>query len=506
MKNTAQEPANRGPADPSPGPQRPGMPIGIPAEESGYPRPSLTPATIYQRTRAHWRIAALVTAAGLVVVAAVILIRKPVYRSETTIAYQGGIEPSLVGQEGSDALKTLAARLEELLRARSTLAPIIDELHLYPAEMERGGHVAAAKELIAHTQFKKRTADTFGISFTSSTPEQAEAVTARLADELIKTLQDEANVAADKAVEFLGSELTGARKDLEAREKALSEFLVEHPERAFDTKDPGAPEPLDDHKRAIMSLEQQLQRWTRVLKQSGDNAAPVVDPSLTAEVTAAQQNLRAKEQQRDSVLARFSAYQPHVVRQLAEVQAAEREVQAAQDRLTKAKAALDAAQSGPVITDKTRVEAQAQVTRLKTEIEKLKREPTSLPGDLLTKIRAAELEHERLKADQDAARTRVADLDRKLTAAALTKKSKTSGLGPRLVVRDPAYRPSSSETMPRSRVAMIGAVLSMLLGLAMAALRGVFLDPRIYRAADVRHLEVPVLAIVPKDTSKPDPR
>lgn len=458
-------------------------------------------ATVLERTKTNWRFGLWIFAAGCLITAVAVMLRKPLYRSEATIAYREGIQNNYVGQEGPDPLRTLASRLRETLLARPNLAPIVDEFQLYPSKMERGGHVAAVDELRLHIQFRTRSPDTFVISFESTNQDLVAPVTERLANVLVEELARSGTSQAKITAEFLGNERLRFEDQLQAREKELAVFLAEHPEFAQEAR-PGASILAAEREAGpdlgLAALERQLPRLRGSLEHPRSTGR-VVDPKLEAAKTQAEQELRAAQQNLTEQSSRFTALHP-------DVQAASRRAEAARAQLAQAEAAIAAAPALPG-SEKTTAATEAQLKQLQGEIaarksqlrsEKAAKKASS--SQTVERIVAAETDHARLTREVADARARVEAIDINLATARMAESSKASGYGARIEVIDPAYRPPTPFSMQRSYMVLMGLGASLLLGLGLAASRGVLLDQRIYHAADVVRLPVPVLAVVPRST------
>ena len=482
------------------------------AEEA--PPTAINPRLVLQKTKAHWRLGVTVTVVGIGLTYAVIATRKPRYVSETTIFYRQGIQSSYIGQEGSDPLKTLAATLRETLMARANLAPIIDEFSLYPDKMRRGGHVDAADELRKHIQFRPRSTDTFTISFYSDTREEAQAVTARLADSLVESTSKDRRMKAKIAAEFLESERKNNQDDLQSKEKQRAQFLADHPEFAKETTAGGASIRAEEQRKqgqadpALEALKRQAPRLRARLGApagGGGASGPAVDPALVAAKAQAEQELASARRQLDEQAARYTEQHP-------DVQAASRRMQAAQAQLKRAEEALLSPPPPPEVIpkdDSKRAVVEAQLKQIEGAIAqrqntlKTKKEGEATPAamsETVERIVSAETEYSRLTRDVEEARQRLSAVDSKLVTAKMTESSELGGYTAQIVVLDPAFAPAASSTMPRSRIGLIGLFLSVIVGAGLAGARGMLLDERIFDPSDILKLSVPVLVVVPKTT------
>ena len=483
-----------------------------PAEEA--PPLALNPRLILRKAKAHWRVGIIVTVVGFGATYGVIATRKPIYRSETTIFYREGIQRNYIGQEGADPLRTLAARLRETLMARANLAPIITEFSLYPDRMSRGGEVEAADEFRKHIQFRPRSTDTFTISFDSVTREEAQAVTARLADSLVDGTNKDRRMQVTIAAKFLEEERKRNEEDLHTKETELAQFLADHPEFARETTAGGASIREEQRRkagetdRALEALERQAPRLRARLNPAAAAAvpgAPAVNPALAAAKAQADGELASARRQFDEQSARYTEQHP-------DVQAASRRVKAAEASVRKAEAAILSPPPPPEVLpqgDSKRTEAEAQLKQIEGAIAlrknalKTKKEGAAAPSamnETVERIVSAETDYSRLTRDVGEAKKRLSAVEAKLDTAKMTETSELGGYTAQIVVLDPAFAPTKSSTMPRSRIALIGLFLSVVVGIGVAGARGMLLDERIFDPSDVLKLSVPVLVVVPKIT------
>ncbi|HVY47136.1 MAG TPA: protein kinase, partial [Minicystis sp.] len=125
-------------------------------EATSKPRPATppgpTPAAILKRALAHWPIAAAVMLVGALATAQVVRMRKPAFKSETVIFYREGIQRSFISNDpgAPDPLRTLGAKLKEMLLAQSNLKKILREKHLYQDIVQKQDENAAVE------QFRKK--------------------------------------------------------------------------------------------------------------------------------------------------------------------------------------------------------------------------------------------------------------------------------------------------------------------------------------------------------------
>jgi uncharacterized protein involved in exopolysaccharide biosynthesis len=453
------------------------------------PARPLTPAMLLRRARAHWLLGTVMAVLALLVLCAMAALHRPSYRSDTTVSYRKGTK---VGTgEGSDPPKNLVADLKDDLLSRANLAPIAEELGLYPGERARGGDVAAAEELKRHVQLRPQSPTSFVISFDSTSAEEAERVTARLAQSLADQVTRRRREEAGRDVAFFEGEKKTAEDQLLKAEEQLARFVVEHPEFNRETARP-AVQPSAPSDPELAALERQL---SRLMRDRREDTGDAVDPKLVEARTRAESALVAAQQRLSSLSMRYTAGHPDVQGALREVKAAEEQVKAVE-----AESAARARQGAAEIAG-VRAARDAQIQQVQREITAHRRQqsagdtraPSSELGD---RIVANEAIYTRLKRDVDEAASQRATLETHLLSAKRALSSEAGGHGAQLVIVDPAYRPVAPAAAPRIVLGLVGLALSALFGLAAALARG-FFDDRIFGAAELDQQSIRVLAVVP---------
>lgn len=480
--------------------------------------------TIAQRTLLQWRVFAIAMTLGVLAAGAVIVIRKPSYRSETVVHYQEGIRGSYLGNETGTHMRTLGTRLREMLLARPQLEVMIDEFGLYQKTKEKEGYVAAVDEFRKDIQFKARALDTFWISYKGKSPEQVQQVTARLADSLI---QENARLGIEQAKvqsEFMSAARQQSVEGLKGKERELAKFLALHPEFALDTAATTGGGAQGATIRAAAAKEQELggadaglaglQRQAariRVTLETGDLTTPQVataDPALVAEEQQAASRLSAAQAELAQAKSRFTDAHP-------DVQLAQKKVAKAQADLTKAKAATEASKAASQSAiegtyDSPEVKRQklkkqlrdldAQIAARKKALSKGDEDEVEEVSGAASKVVALETQWARLNREANDARERVDDLERKAFRAQLEASSALGGYGATISVIDPAFKPSRPTPPGKTLIMLMGLVGAFAIALVIALIRAL-LDDRIYDVNDLARIS-PVLAVVPRNAPK----
>jgi polysaccharide biosynthesis transport protein len=192
--------------------------------------------------RFFWVLGATVLV-GALACAVFFLVKKPVYRSETVLLYSEPIRTAADAAEAAANPRNTALRLEELLLSRSQLEKLVQRFDLYPDRVHEYGMVDGVTEFKKHIQFRAPGGDTFSVAFEGTSAEQAQQVTASLAETLIhedtRLKSQQAKVTRD----FLDIERKRTEKELRDTELKLAEFMAKHPRFALDAvmMQPGTP-------------------------------------------------------------------------------------------------------------------------------------------------------------------------------------------------------------------------------------------------------------------------
>jgi len=490
------------------------------------PAGGLNVGAILKRMLAHLPVALVVLVLGVSVTMVLSRSRKPTYASETVIYYREGINRQYVGVEdqGGDVLKALPARLKEKLLSRAHLEKITKEFNLYPQIVALEGYIAAVDRFRTKITFKPRSAETFLIAFEGATAEEAQEVTARLADVLIEDMAERKKAQAKTTTEFLETEKKRADDDLQKRETDLARFIAQHPEFATEANAEQAGSGVRAEKaRAVadpelLAMERQQQRIRAaldvkvgggVVAGGGPAAAQGPDPGLVAAKNAADQELANAQKDLDDKQAKLTDQHPDVMMAKNRLAAAQAKARAAAVAL---KAAIEAPPkaAAPVVVqaeDPYEAKPADERARLERELSKNDRElqmrkrgikpAAGSAADLANQIIAIETEWKMLNREREKARARQGNIDDRLFKAEANAASELGGYNAQVMVLDPAFLPNMPGNMPKSKFIMIGILVSALAGLVFAAAWGMLLDDRVFVADDLAGF-APVLGVIPR--------
>lgn len=482
-------------------------------------------ASIIKRMLAHLGVAVVVLGLGVSVTMVMSRSRKPTWTSETVIHYREGIKRELVGAPGEgDVLKALPARLKEILLSRAHLERLVREFNLYPNFVAADGYIGAVDRFRNKITFKPRSTETFLIAFEGSTPEEAQQVTAKLADVLIEDMAERKRAAAKRDTEFLESEKKRADEDLYKCEAELAGFIAKHPEFAAENNSEQAGSGVrTEMMKAVadpelLALTRQQQRLrSAIAKPAGGGPASAgggaadADPALAALAsakTAADSELAAAQRDLDQKSEKLTDAHPDVRMAKARVAAAtakQREATAALIAATPQPGAAPA--PGPKgedpyaaapVDEKTKLARELAATQREIENRKKGIKPDAAKAaEGANRIVALETDFRRLYRERDKARQRQTAIDDNLFKADRNANSELGGYNAQVMVLDPAYLPNQAGGMSKLKFILAGIAASIAAGLVAAAAWGMFLDDRLFMAEEVAGF-APVLAAIPK--------
>jgi uncharacterized protein involved in exopolysaccharide biosynthesis len=435
-------------------------------------RRPISPALyLARRALRHYGLFLGVTAAGLLATAAVVKYTDQVYRSESVILYRSS------GDNGNDASKRVASRLQDMLMSRERLGRVAKELSLFPTVKNRD---EAADLMAKKVIFRARDGSTFLISYDAESPALAQAVVARLAATLI---EDNTRLRLQEAVEtgrFLGQERVRLGEEVKAKQVALTDFLKGHPEALGRTEGGGGPPPELD------GLQREMDRLRGVPSSDGRGDPDVIATVRKAEADydLAQKDLAEKQQ-------RLTDVHPDLISSKLKLKQAEANLQ----RIREAAGLTQPAQAKG--QDKKDDGKDQQIATIEREMAKMRRaRPAGAPRMSRQQLEAS-VTFESLRHELEQARARLANLDDKQFQTGLAAKLDTDASIGQLAVLDPASRPGLPVVDARKKTAIGGLLVSLLLGMGAAAWRARN-DDRIHDRIDAEWLSgKPVLVLLP---------
>ena len=100
--------------------------------------------TLVRRAMRRAWVGAVAFGVGLLVTAAVVLTTKRIYRSETVLLYERGVEAAALNRD-PDSPRQVASRVKDTVTSRQRLQRLIEEMNLYPKIVDKLGMVEAVE-------------------------------------------------------------------------------------------------------------------------------------------------------------------------------------------------------------------------------------------------------------------------------------------------------------------------------------------------------------------------
>ncbi len=156
-----------------------------------------------------------------------------IYRSSTVILVEHQkIPENFVRAMVTDRVAERVSTITQQVLSRTSLQRVIEELNLYPESIKARGYDPVIAGMKKNVELKTKGSggrlESFTISFSHSDPMTAMKVTAKIASQYIDENLKIREQFVEGASEFLEQELAIARKELDAKEKVLSEYRLQN--------------------------------------------------------------------------------------------------------------------------------------------------------------------------------------------------------------------------------------------------------------------------------------
>ncbi len=481
-------------------------------------------AVLARRIFGNWPIIVIAVVIGAPISLKVVKAKAkvPSFKSEGTLIFRGGVN----GDPSVESLKALANRVKESSVASSTLKRVIDDLHLSRRATEKGDYEAIIASLRPRIETKPKTPDTFTVTFDAPSPEEAQQFTQRLCEVMMEENMRSRQDRAKDSIDFLESEKKRADDDLEKAEKARTLFMSQHPDFATDGKEGTIIRA--EQKANANQKKKAAGNAARVRRAAGAGqstpaaspgfgptppaaaGAPAVDPVLVASRNQARGEVASARKQ----LAEKSI---NLTEQHPDVRAAAARLAAAETALEQAEAAIAAAQPSdpppaPIAAQggdpyeepsaEPKVTAPSAPVAGGPTVEAPKPRPrVTEDGEPI----AVELESEwsHISRDVGEAKARRGQLEARLFQAEIAANSEVSGYGSQMVMPEPAGRATAAAGTDPKILRVAGMGVALVIGVLLAAVRGILFDDRLFDSSEVDALGLaPLLGSVPK--AKPE--
>jgi polysaccharide chain length determinant protein (PEP-CTERM system associated) len=444
-----------------------------------------------------------------------------VYRSEATVLIiPAQVPTNLVKSTITDTLQKRLNLVKEQILSRARLEQMIEEFDLYKADRKRLLMEQIVEQMRKDANVtvpktgRKQVPGYFVVSFDSEDPQKAMLVAERLASLFVKENLVNRNNQTDATSQFLQSQVDEALRRLKEHDAKLETFKRANAGRLPDevkTNLQMIENARQDIQSEIDGINRDKDRQLTLERNIADEMAlgPIANqkPGQKGSTSgqSAAQELEAAKAALATLQLRLKPEHPDV--RMAKANIAELEKKVA------AEALQQPVSEGAPTTALSSADAQRalRVSKLKTEVESLGRDITVRQAKV-QKAQAAIADYQSRVQQAPLLESRLAELMRdytslKSTYEGLTKKAEDAKLsanieqrqvGEQFRIGDPATRPERPKSPDRLRLNLVGSLLGLCLGLAIAALLE-YRDTSLRSEDDVLvALTLPVVAMVPK--------
>jgi len=401
-------------------------------------------------------------------VAALFLLPKK-YRSSTLILVESEKVPdSFVPRVATQDTSTRLATVWAEIMSRTRLEKVLQDTRPYPNITSPTLALETVRRAIA---INLSGSDGFTIEFVHPDPRKAQEVTDRLAALFIEETVKARGQQVEDAVDFLDTQVTGARKELEQKDEALRRFKEQRMGRL--------PEQLQTNLATLSMLQRELQtaqeslifareRQESLARSLGRSSA---GPARAGEPASADAELAELQRQFAALKGRYTDEHPDIVNLRDRIA-----------RLQQRRAESAGAGEAVVDVDPSTLVAREQLARATAEVKNL--EQTRADLELrVTALRSrieetprTEQELTTLTRDYDQLRENYSSLLRRQLDAQMAGRLERRWKGERFRVLDPASLPEKP-SFPKPLIVLgLGAALGLFVGLV-SCLGAEFLDP-----------------------------
>jgi len=417
-------------------------------------------------------------------------LHRPSFRSETVILHTEGIAPG-DPTEQAVAPRSVAARVQEILTSRALLERVLTEFDLYPVTKRAYGPVDAIEELKRQVQLKAPGGSTFRISFDGDSPEQAQRVTARLAELVIDEDSALRKTQAHVTQDFLAAEKKGTEGRLREAEYELASFMAEHPRFALDTTPltTGAAIRASVQGAAPTVRSGSSPQSPRAIAAPSQPSVATVASTAPTDAEATREALREKA----AAAAALAAARASLLEKLDHFTPAHPDVRAAREAVALAEARLVAAAERvpvapvpvPMVVPDTKPPSPSGVPHASVPAPAVAVRPVASGRDDVVglEIQWATLTRSAIEARQHDDQVEAALFKADIAANSVSGDNS----GTQMTVIDPAFLPRRALPPERAVIALVAGALSLLVGLLIALVCAA-LDDRIYGWRDAARL------------------
>jgi succinoglycan biosynthesis transport protein ExoP len=442
------------------------------------------------------------------------------YRASALVLVERPISESIVKTPVSGELESRLYVIKQEILSRDRLIELIERFDLYPEMRKRTGLEEvlsqARNDIIVEPagpeQVSGRTKTvSFTLSYTGDTRDKTAEVTNAVAAFYVQQNDRMRSEEAIRTSEFLRTQLTEAKRELDRHEVALRDYTTRYTGEL--------PEQVGVNLATLERMNTQLrlngEQQIRIIEQRDKLLDGLRDPGVVARASSgddvspeALERLKKIEEQKQKLsqaVSQFTDKHPDVVQLREQLSAMEREhdqlTAAEKRRREQAEAAALAAtpdSSGPLpqIRRRTLESMDAELLKLREEEAGIRATISSFEQRLESSPQRMQ-EYQSITRDWSAAKDLYDSLLKRYDEAQLTESMETGRAGERFRVLEPALPPEGPSAPNRVRLLIMGLLLALAAAAAAVMAREQF-DTAFHSVDEVREFTgVPVLVSIP---------
>jgi protein tyrosine kinase modulator len=350
---------------------------------------------------------------------------------------------------------------------------------------------------------QKAELDTYLLSYSDATPEDARRIVNRLAQVFVEENGKSREVRAQDTSEFIAAQLKSSGDRLNSLEAKLRDtkesFMGRLPEQTNANLQmvAGLQHQLESTATTMRSEQDRLSMDERQIDSLEQGADDAIAATRGTPVESAQMRVAALRRQLADAQLRFTDKHPEVVRLKDELATAEKAATA--ERARPASDRLTILQGSPEYRNLVK---DRDATKLRiTELQRQQKQITGSIGSYQARVEAApsvEQQLVSLQREYDLERASYADLSQKKQTALLNEDLQRKQGGEQFLVLAPASLPTEPSKPKPMRVMLMALVAGFVLGGA-GVMGREYLDRSVHDARGLRdEFELPVLAEIPR--------
>jgi len=339
--------------------------------------------------------------------------------------------------------------------------------------------------------------DSFWISYEYNDPHKAQRAAARLAEEFIRLSIEAKLFAAQSTLTFMEREVKKSKADMEKIENEMAVFTSEHPEYQIDptTGMPRSPSLGTAPSENFANISNPELR--KALTKKGKLEAQLqllLNPQGNAKVNQARQEVDRAKKRLITLRQQYTDRHPDVQRALIYA----RQVQTQYNTIIQAQQGNSA---GSIARLRDEIASMDQsIARLSARKRPRNETKTAAPATPQVSRKAQlEMRFYQLTRDREVAKAKYDQLYTQLTKSKVSASLERKQAETQFTIVDKANLPRKPSRPSRTKLALGGTALGLMLGLGLAVLLVIF-DPRIYSEDDLKKAcDLPVLAQIPRE-------